>query len=1014
MNPDNNLYHLLSLPIGVTDVSVILRAIDKVGGDLSSKSLADAEQEREAGLKLALLSDFKSKIGNPALLPAFLQGQRELEQQRQEKGRKADDELLAQTVKSWKARAVPGCTSDDINKLMKRMQCRDEAWVRRELDRNGVKIDTGAPVSSAARPTPPTLPQPIQDGLHSALGILVKAGVLATPSLYALLPGATRSASCDELAQVAEDQIRELHLTGRSDTITQTKKDLLGSCKTLLGNKEQRARYDYWESTRELDRLWQEIIELAVGKDKLVMPQHQQDFLRQACACGVKLADAQMCLEEKGRKRGLFLVGDVKLPEDLLQCGFCDALALSSKDTHCWNCRKALRLKCPNSTCSAIVPTKQAGCSKCGYATGNAPLYTAWLEQAGQLFEEGKAEPALKLIAKVLRGWHGYPAAVELQNRILTWQEAEVHLGQEMDAILRERKGIGADKLFGRIPPAHPQRSTWRDRIDKLLSQASERVRCGRQLQGKGQLDPAVEQYEEALRICIDHDEARQALKTCPPAPPGQMRAEVEREGVCLSWSASSSRGSLLYRVVRKSGSPPHSPSDGMVVVTVAGTSCTDTGVPPGEVTHYAVYTERGGAPSLTATVSGPLIRVAEVSKLQALGRDATVNLSWAAPPNVVGIEVWRQPGTPPARRGIGERLNVTLLDGAVDAGLKNGLEYGYLVVAVFRGLDGQPLYSRGATTSATPVALPRPVEDLQATQSGRDLHVSWTPPPTGNVQVFVAKQPPTRRPGELLALVDLDPLGQRLQILGPGKAQGPFGTDPVLYLVPVTVVATTAVVGQSLQLTRVPDVSGLQVQREEDRLVCRWRWPEGINTAFVLWRSDHYADSGCDPKAQRRMCRQPEYCLGSFEAAEDSELEVLEGNDLFVTIYAAVQVEGKWQLASGTSEEARRRVPLQACRRLRYQLKSVSVWKNWWPTKMYELRITPDAPLTLPSLVLVVSSGMLPNAPENGTVIPLNVGQPCTPDQPFVKQFTPSQLPTNPRGQLFPKGPESAVVRIG
>src|SRR5262249_25943505 len=82
---------------------------------------------------------------------------------------------------------------------------------------------------------------------------------------------------------------------------------------------------------------------------------------------------------------------------------------------------------------------------------------------------------------------------------------------------------------------------------------------------------------------------------------------------------------------------------------------------------------------------------------------------SWLPPAEAKGIEVWRQQGSPPAR-GEGALVDHVTLTDARDLGLYNGQRYGYRVVAVFDGPNGEPVYSAGVTCLVSPGDPPRPV----------------------------------------------------------------------------------------------------------------------------------------------------------------------------------------------------------------------------------------------------------------------------------------------------------------
>lgn len=208
--------------------------------------------------------------------------------------------------------------------------------------------------------------------------------------------------------------------------------------------------------------------------------------------------------------------------------------------------------------------------------------------------------------------------------------------------------------------------------------------------------------------------------------------------GIALQWQASESRGQVKYQVIRKARAQPHAVGDGTLIAETSLTSLADTQAVPGEHYHYAVYTKRGGAVSAIASVAGPVMCVADVNELTAIGGDGLVTLNWQPPERATAIEVWRKEIEPPEGRNDGISLNTVTLNSAADSGLQNGSWYGYRAIAVFDGIDGRPVRSTGATVKAIPTQPPKPIIDLSVARAKQDLIISWNPPEVGQAALRV------------------------------------------------------------------------------------------------------------------------------------------------------------------------------------------------------------------------------------------------------------------------------------
>ena len=112
--------------------------------------------------------------------------------------------------------------------------------------------------------------------------------------------------------------------------------------------------------------------------------------------------------------------------------------------------------------------------------------------------------------------------------------------------------------------------------------------------------------------------------------------------------------------------------------------------------------------------MAGPVLRVAEVEKLTATTGNGCVSLTWRAPQRAQRTEVWRKERGIPQSRGDGQKLTALSLGSANDSHLRNGMTYGYRVVAMFAGPDGQPVYSDGVTVTAVPNEPPEPIKAVE------------------------------------------------------------------------------------------------------------------------------------------------------------------------------------------------------------------------------------------------------------------------------------------------------------
>ena len=197
-------------------------------------------------------------------------------------------------------------------------------------------------------------------------------------------------------------------------------------------------------------------------------------------------------------------------------------------------------------------------------------------------------------------------------------------------------------------------------------------------------------------------------------------------------------------------------------------------------------------------------MNVLDVTDLRVWSGEASVSGTWRVPAEAVRVEVLRAVGGPPRGRGDGVGVEVEP-DGTgfVDTGVSPGVEYHYLVRAVYVTSRGRVRGSAGLVVRAAPGPPPSPVLDLSVTAGGAGLVASWSPPPRGRVVLFTSELPPPWPPGrrvsadrwaELGSAVAAEPV---LEAGGRARAELELPAG-VWYLLAVTVAGEQAVVGRS------------------------------------------------------------------------------------------------------------------------------------------------------------------------------------------------------------------------
>jgi len=228
--------------------------------------------------------------------------------------------------------------------------------------------------------------------------------------------------------------------------------------------------------------------------------------------------------------------------------------------------------------------------------------------------------------------------------------------------------------------------------------------------------------------------ESADAQITGVPTPPRNLTASPDIGKIVLRWEKPENDGGsqiLKYRIYRAL----QEGNWGEVYVEVNGSvlSYTDTGVSGGVRYWYVISALNAyGESEKSNVVNASAVSVpGQVGYLEAKGKNASIELSWAEPADNGGsaITVYR------IYRGLSEtnftkiaEVNTT---NYVDKNLKNGVRYYYRVSAVNDAGEGQ-----GAVVSAVPFTVPGTVKNLRVVSSLIFISISWEPGDNGGSNI--------------------------------------------------------------------------------------------------------------------------------------------------------------------------------------------------------------------------------------------------------------------------------------
>lgn len=348
-----------------------------------------------------------------------------------------------------------------------------------------------------------------------------------------------------------------------------------------------------------------------------------------------------------------------------------------------------------------------------------------------------------------------------------------------------------------------------------------------------------------------------------PPPAPAEVATSWVGSTLRLTWSAVKARGKLSYVVIRKKNGVPSNRNDGDQVAETPIAQVDDSDVNPGIPFYYAIFTVRAKTASRTFAKSGPHLLATDVSHIEHYSGNRQVSIKWRSPPGSSQVEVWRNEGLAPTRRGEGKKITVSG-NTMLDPGLENERRYGYLIVAKYRHPEdnSRAICSKGISILATPVAPPDPITDLKAQRIDHTVFLFWTPPNSEktHVQIRQTQSMPHFTSGQIISINDSDRFGDPIPTTKTGQTQTTLHTQGRICFVPLSIIAETAVLGQPVTITTLDEVTDLRSMRNGNSIILLWQWPLGATEVLITYQHDRYPASPDEEGASKERITLAEY----------------------------------------------------------------------------------------------------------------------------------------------------------
>lgn len=852
MDKRPNFYQVLDLSPVIHDWPTIEAAILNKQREWGRHRNQGTPKQRRLAEKYSLLiTDMTEYLKSPENVTAELKAFK----QQQAKAKQANLAKLDDLIDTISGKVVPKAL------LKKLVQATDKQFTEQGVEQRLVK--KGYQLEGSNKPKKAKTVEQLEASVAKEINEQLSSIHLNSLYEFLTVDHTTKlhsRSSAQALFERADQIYKQLSAVGKTDQQTTLQKQLAGHTKSVFKNEAEKVKYDNTLALKVVAEL-NPYIEVA-GIDGFIETSELQTIMVQAKQRNIDPDIAMSHIESVAAKRKWGIQQTTEQATQLLQCGYCNALAKSVNEKRCHDCGEALIQLCPH--CGTPTPTERSACPECGCHIGDAPLVKALYKQSQINVGKGELKEALALIDRVLHYWPKWADALNEKQRLEASIEQQQSAISELQGLIRVKnleaaqakvQSLGAMQSYTDITLLAKQ-------IQMGLSQATALYEKAQQLNRAGKPDQAFDQFEVALSHCADHTLSKQAMAKSPPPPPSALNSSWIGKTLRLSWTAAKAKGQLSYQVVRKTNGVPANPQDGQVFGKVDACQIDDTNIQVGHVYYYAVYTLRGGANSTQYVHSGPHLLVKDIEQLSYQSGNKQVAMKWQKPNGCQGVEVWRALSGQPLKRGMGKQLSVSA-DSLLDTSLTNGQRYDYLLVAKFNDPKRQHnyVYAKGIQFSATPVAPAKPVSDLTAQRRGQQVLLHWTPlVGPGHIEIRQTRQLPPFSPGQVISLSDAATCGKVIPATSNNQTQTTIDVQGRLYFIPLTVLEQSVTFGTPTQITTLDEVSNVVSRRQGKSIPLTWHWPVGASEVLVSYRHDEFPTDVDDPMAVSYLVTKAEY----------------------------------------------------------------------------------------------------------------------------------------------------------
>lgn len=663
-------------------------------------------------------------------------------------------------------------------------------------------------------------------------------------------------------------------------------------CKTAykaFESDKAREEYDKFLIWAQTDKVIKSMKRTAEANGNCLSSQASDKYLEQLIEIhSGNVAEAKKVLDGISRFKGI-LIGTTIDVKKIKVCPNCLQI-VGEKDQSCSHCGSALFVTCKK--CGAKNSVSAKFCTQCNTSFAEIKRLIAECRLASDYIQKADLEQARLIIQEVESSWPGLDEVKKVKDELAKKDAVLKAPIMELRQLINNREYFQAKKKLDAIKSRYPNFEVSEERT--IVAAIEEADRLFEKLKGaEKQSDNSmiIKYCEEIAELCKDYPGIREKMLRYPPECVKTVTCKTNSSNGSniIEWSTSATGGNITYILVRKEQAISNSISDGIQLGEFSGTTFCEQKVKAGVPYYYTVFVKRAGVISKGTANTQAAINYSELKIRKVECGDGNIQISWEPLPSGTRVRAWRKEGAVPrAQEGTECRCGVMNL---IDEGLTNDTSYGYRLCAEY-SVNGRTVLTDGIGTTATPVALPQPIDKLEVTYLQADtFDARWeTNDSKDKVVLFYTDGSIPYEYGESVNLQELSKTMKRAQIVStyPGGCKFNISGDEFYNIVAVNVKYDTAVIGEKAFASKGKGIEVKEVKPVGNDMYVFMDWPKDARIVWALVSESGFALSLNDKGAQRISFRKRAYDINKALVFKN-----IQSKDYYVSLFAEIERGG-------------------------------------------------------------------------------------------------------------------------